>query len=86
MTLRTPGRWEYDADLGEIVAHHDERDDFRVAMIEDNDADGYLMAAAPDLLAACELALSDGKKYGGDITATAWQAIRAAVAKAQRLS
>jgi hypothetical protein len=47
----TPGRWEYVADMGEVIARHDERDDFRVAIVEDKDADGHLIAMAPEMLA-----------------------------------
>jgi hypothetical protein len=73
----TPGKWEYTAALGEVFARQDDGAK-QLAIVMDNDADGYLMAAAPELLAACELAEADVATCGGIVPI-----LRAAIAKAK---
>lgn len=47
----TPGKWEYTEGLSEIVAIDAAHgDSLQIAIIQHNDADGILMAAAPELL------------------------------------
>lgn len=63
-----------------------ERDGANIAVTYDK-ADAPLVAAAPDLLEACECAVSSNPFMSGkaqiSIDATAWDAIRAAIAKAK---
>lgn len=62
MAEHTPDSWCYDAKSrsvlsanGKIVAPHPHRDQGGAAV----DTAGYLIAAAPDLLAACEKVMSE---------------------------
>ena len=56
MSQPSEGMWKYDEDAGEIVDSHDrliaDLDDSDVSLEEDN-ANGRLMAASKELLAAC---------------------------------
>ena len=45
----TPGKWSFDEGAGEVLSDVDEHG-FVVATIESNDADGPLIAAAPEML------------------------------------
>lgn len=62
MSQHTPGPWETSRDA--VPAHHvqitvyAEADGQRVATVFREEANARLVAAAPDLLAACESALS----------------------------
>lgn len=85
----TPGPWGYDRPTGEI--YHADGDVMpRIATVDlDNvpadqfDADLYLIAAAPELLAACEAMLSAfGGNYPDWLTDEA-QKMSTAIAKAQ---
>lgn len=46
-------------------------------------ANAQLIAAAPDLLAACELALEEARERDEDMGANCWPMMRAAIAKAK---
>lgn len=52
----TKGRWEYAASMGDVISVADDGSSFRVATVEANDADGYAMAAAKEMLAALKAA------------------------------
>lgn len=93
-TKHTPGPWTYDREEAEIrpvdrstrgaigrfhAGRQDGGNDARPIL-----ADGRLMAAAPELLAACELALDylSGRRQGAAPAETLDIALRAAIAKA----
>ena len=85
MTEHTPEQWSYDAKSrsvvsanGKIVAPHPHRDQGGAAV----DAAGYLIAAAPDLLAACEAAL-DAMMREDFGTITLAPQLRAAISRAR---
>ncbi|MFA5377170.1 MAG: hypothetical protein WC455_15570 [Dehalococcoidia bacterium] len=77
-TQHTPGPWEvykgHDGKLGQthILAHNPNTklSDYAVAvMVDGNEADARLIAAAPDLLAACEQALRVLREYPEEVKA-----------------
>jgi hypothetical protein len=51
----TPGKWEYSADLGEVTSVDGDEVHHQIAIVGENDADGYLIAAAPEMLEALML-------------------------------
>ena len=80
----TTGKWEYSSDVGSVESQLADGSFVQIAHVVDGgDADGMLMAASKDLLAACEKAIGDGKQWGGELTWSAWEAIRKAVRKAK---
>ena len=91
VSKHTPGPWEYDAENYEI--YYDDgyalpciaRLDNDCASEEEDDADGRLIAAAPDLLAALLSLVNVAPQNSDDDDpqqAAAWNAVRAAIAKA----
>ena len=46
----TKGNWEYAADLGEVFVRNEDGTFHQLAIVVDNDADGELMASAPEML------------------------------------
>ena len=94
MSGQSPGPWEFIARVGKIerggVLDYEPVYDL-AKLIDGTDADGYLMAAAPSLLAACqaarELLIALGwlkwvRENNGDESAVAAQ-LEAAIAKAE---
>lgn len=93
MGTHTPGPWKWDESYGAIVAG--EGPNMLVTPIwksspawgySENIANARLIAAAPDLLAACKALLSRVDANGGtvrSITGEQIVAIRAAIAKAE---
>lgn len=94
MSEHTPGPWEVREGYGLLMAEVGPKDRAvatvwtkRMGQIEDKtvpvewpegQANGHLIAAAPDLLEACKIAL-----YGGGTIAEATEKCRAAIAKAE---
>jgi uncharacterized radical SAM superfamily Fe-S cluster-containing enzyme len=93
-TKHTPGQWLYDAETGEVTMADDVTALIATVQFEGTDeaqadADGYLIASAPDLLAALQAlsALNDNyAPFGGEIyqdrIERAWDNARAAIARA----
>ena len=90
MSDATPGPWTYDPLTGAIWGHDaDSRDGYPVARLEacsrllraaqTNHANGRLIGAAPELLAACRLA---AEHHQGS-SSVPGRALRAAIAKAE---
>jgi hypothetical protein len=89
MTKHTPGPWKLGPSLGEV---RDDDDNVLCDVYHDNDeqaeADAYLIAAAPELLAACERLLMSadaswrGRDVGHDWDVACDEAVKA-IAKAR---
>lgn len=73
IATHTKGPWHHDATWDLIKSNKKGI----AALHSENLADARLIAAAPDLLAACKLALEEGDDY------IAIKAIKAAIAKAE---
>jgi len=90
MTKHTPGPWKLGPSLGEV---RDDDDNVLCDVYDDNDeqaeADAHLIAAAPDLLAACEACMTllvryENRSVAPEIgTGAAINAAHAAIAKAR---
>ena len=100
-TKHTPGEWRYSPSFGEVTTSpvgsieasksicrnitHNSRD------TAEGHANGYLLAAAKDLLAACERMVSyeidavasNGTDYDADSALADFEILRAAIAKAK---
>jgi len=50
MTGHTPGQWKFNEGTGEITSDIDGGEDFLVATVDSNDADGPVLAAASVML------------------------------------
>lgn len=84
MNDHTPKPWVYRADDGEVRADDDRCCVATVEILDDSDANGRLIAAAPDLLAACEeLVKWEERRDDRECRASIGQTIRAAIAKAR---
>ena len=85
----TAGKWEYTKAMSEIVAIDDTTgDSLQIAIIQHNDADGYLMAASKDLLHSAKEILAmlrPTESYFPTEQAKAWalDRLKDAIAKAE---
>lgn len=89
MSNHTPGPWAF-VDKRDIVSLHTHAKSSGplVAVVDDNDdrfteADARLIAAAPELLAACESALRDCRELKGGPVGRTVVALEEAIAKAR---
>lgn len=82
MPKHTPGPWKAGKDVGYTHIVYD-NDDLCVAdVLTDSDEDTQLIAAAPDLLAACKAALADCEEDGYENSPLGLQ-LKAAIASAE---
>lgn len=77
-TKHTPGPWRVNPCTGEVRG----ADWNHIVAEAAIDSDAHLIAAAPDLLAACEMALLD-MRYYATVHGESVTAIEAAIAKAK---
>lgn len=84
MTKHTPGPWRLGPSLGEV---RDDDNNVLCDVYHDSDeqaeADTRLIAAAPDLLAACEALLNEARQYFPMVCGEAITQGEAAIAKAR---
>lgn len=89
MATHTPGPWSYDASGGAIYYADGDVEpliastNLENVSVEQGDADGLLIAAAPDLLAACQAVLDEFPALDSKRIESIKRICRDAIAKAE---
>ncbi len=84
MSKRTPGPWHYAYEGSGLHSIYPDGSSEAVATAENSKADAHLIAASPDLLAACKGIMEELERdlYNGGTSTVYSEACRKAIAKA----